>query len=171
MDRRTFELMLDHVQAIYRAVTGAEMPATSGLGVAAPADLEGGIAGTFAQLDSTARLLPGLGVRLPPLAFAPPVDVWEVDNEVLIEIEVPGVHPEALELQRVGRTLILSGVRVRAPLSNGRVYRRAEIPRGPFRRVVILPAAVSDEAPQLTGEEGVVRIALKKVPMATLAVA
>ena len=171
MDRRTYELMMDHVQAIYRAVTGSELPTTPGLAGASPAELEQGVAATFAQLDAVARLLPGLGVRLPPVAFAPAVDVCEVDNEVLVDLEVPGVRADAVEVQLVGRTLVLSGVRVRAPLSNGRVYRRAEIPRGPFRRVVLLPVAVTDEPPRLSGEDGVVRIALKKVPMATLAVA
>lgn len=171
MDRRTYELMIDHVQAIYRAVTGGELPSPSGLAVGAPADLEPGVAAAFAQLDTAARLLPGLALRLPPMAFAPAVDVCELDNEVLVDVEVPGVRADAVAVQIVGRTLVLWGVRVRAPLSNGRVYRRAEIPRGPFRRVVVLPVAVTDDPPRLSGEDGVVRIALKKVPMATLAVA
>src|SRR5262244_2129142 len=95
MHRQTHELMLDHVRAIFHAVTGGELPKIDG-----PATLPSGEAGAdlvarrFAELDTLARLLPSVAARVPPFAFSPLVDVLQLTKrkpELLIEVALPGV--------------------------------------------------------------------------------
>ena len=80
----------------------------------------------LAELDAMSEQFDRMfGVRSAsggPRGFLPATDVYETENEVVIELDVPGVHPENLSAEVVDGQLIVTGdaraVRGRgAPLS------------------------------------------------------
>jgi HSP20 family protein len=166
MQRETYELMHDQVRAIYRALTGSDLPkiespSTLPIGVE-PDEL---VTQRFALLESWARVLPPIAERVPPFAFVPPVDVIEWDKEVLVELAVPGVAPADVRVEVFGQQLVITGNRSGTRVANGRTYRLAEIARGPFRRTVLLSQRPPGE-PRIDGEDGIVRIHFAKPPVA-----
>jgi HSP20 family protein len=95
---------------------------------------------------------------VPP--FECPVDVWESDAEVVVEAELPGAAADTVEARIEGDALVLTGELPRPPEGSG-AYLRIERFRGPFRRVVDLPAEVSGE-PVATLRAGVLQVRLPK---------
>ncbi len=93
-------------------------------------------------------------------AFECPVDVWESDAEVIVEAELPGAAAETVDARIEGDALVLSGELPRPPDGSG-TFLRVERYRGPFRRVVRLPAGVSGE-PVATLRAGVLQVRLPK---------
>jgi len=169
MHRLTYELMRDHVRAIFSAVTGGELPqhpdARGSLPLPSGPEAIDLVARRFAELEVYARLIPGVAVSLPPFAFAPLLDVSERDRELIVELAVPGATQDDVNVEISGGALVISGVRASEP-SDGRVYRHAEIPCGPFRRSVILPNDVSGETKHVQVKDGIIRITLPKVSAA-----
>jgi HSP20 family molecular chaperone IbpA len=102
-----------------------------------------------------------LAQRIPPFSFKPLVDVLDGQDELLIEVAVPGVEPSDVAVELHGTELIVSGVRRGACGSNGRTFLRAEIPRGPFRTSIYLPCQTSAPA-RVDVERGIIVIQLQK---------
>ncbi len=162
MDRVIYDLIEDQLRSIYRAVTGSDAPVdeTAGATPAGPvSDVD--VERRFADVEATVRAVPGIAERIPPFAFTPAVDVFEEGNELVVEVAVPGLEDEELEVGVIDGSLWVSGVRRGEPAGNGRRYVHAEIPRGPFRRVVALPFPVTGE-PQVTTYGGLARVALRR---------
>lgn len=166
MQRMTYELMRDHVRAIFAAVTGGELPQhpeTRG-SPRLPSGPEATdlIARRFAELEAFARMIPEVAASLPPFAFTPPLDIIDRERELVVEVAVPGATRDDVNVDVSGGVLVISGVRAGEP-TNGHVFRHAEIPRGPFRRTVILPAEVNTETKQVQVADGIIQIKLAKV--------
>jgi len=166
MHASTFELMRDHVRAIYRALTGGDLP--EGLGgertetaETAPSPEE--VSSRFMQLDALARTLPQVAERVPPFSFAPPLDAYGNDREIVVEVGVPGIEPGDVSVTLHAGTLVVEGSRDIEGLVNGQTYYRAEIPRGPFRRVLTLPQRTLGE-PRVEVERGLIRVRLARPP-------
>lgn len=164
----TVELMRDQVRAIYRALTGTDMPDTEQPAEQSAAQSEVSmdeVARRFADLESLARRIPVVVERVPPFSFAPPIDAIDDGHELIIEVSVPGVREEDVSVEREDDLLTISGVRGGSRASNGRSYFLAEIPRGPFHRAVRLPYAIQSE-PRMEVERGLIRIHLAKTSVA-----
>lgn len=147
MDPATIELMHDYVRTVFRAATGNELkPAEPSTPGQAPQDSE--IRWHFAQLEALARQNPAIGERVPPFSFTPAVNVIDDGADLLVEIAASGVEAADVHVhvEPTDRELRVSGIRRGESLSNGRSYVHAEIPRGPFNRVIGLPCAVDPEA-------------------------
>jgi HSP20 family protein len=95
----------------------------------------------------------------------PAVNVWETDEAVFAELEVPGLKGEELDLSVVGDQLT---IRVERPEvgEEGVVYHRRERPVGSFTRVVRLPAMVAAENVAAELKDGVLTIKLPKAEAA-----
>ncbi|HEY7956481.1 MAG TPA: Hsp20/alpha crystallin family protein [Polyangia bacterium] len=162
MHPTTLQLMHDHVRAIHLALTGDELPKTqTPAGEAPPEAALGEVATRFFALEALARQLPTVAERVPQFSFAPPFDLLGTARELLIEVGVPGIEREDVEVEQRGTTLVVSGCRGQERPSDGRAYYHAELPRGPFRRVVVLPDAVVGE-PRVEVERGLIRIRLSR---------
>lgn len=160
----TVELMRDQVRAIYRALTGDEMPETGES--SGPSDVTmDEVARRFADLEAMARTIPIVTEKVPPFSFAPPVDACDDGHEVVIEVALPGVREEDIKVERSGDLLTVSGVRSGSRAANGRNFFAAEIPRGPFHRALRLPYSVVSE-PRVEVDGGILRIRLAKTPVA-----
>lgn len=158
MQRVTYDLMLDRVRELYHALTGAMLPAGDVEGKAVAATDDPQLMQQFGLLEAISRLVPGMAPRVGPFGFVPALDLIDVDGELVVELSVPGVDPATLHVEVAAGVLRVSGVR--RELADGRRL-VAELPRGPFRRVLPLPEEVMDE-PRVEVEDGMVRIGLRK---------
>jgi len=79
--------------------------------------------------------------------------------KAIVKVDLAGVGLEGIQLEVVGRELVISGER---PIqeTEGRVYQQLEIEAGPFRCVVELTAEPVAEDARATYEDGILRIEL-----------
>ena len=82
---------------------------------------------------------PAAGARQ-ATCWEPPVDVFETAEEVWIQVALPGVKADRLQVGSEGDTIVVAGERP-LPLPPGSgVIRRLEMPHGRFERRIGLPA-------------------------------
>lgn len=72
-------------------------------------------------------------------SWEPPVDVLELEHEVLILVALPGVDPDQVEVAIEGASLVFSGRRVLPAALRTAIIHRLELPQGRFERRVPLP--------------------------------
>ena len=120
----------------------------------------------FAELDRLNRQLSGYldsWRRLPGLlgeAFTPLADVEETSDAYVVEIELPGVKNEDLDIEIAGRRLTVSGERKEKERLG--ILRRRERVVGRFHYEVTLPGSVDEEQVEAHLDEGVLVIKLAK---------
>jgi HSP20 family protein len=77
--------------------------------------------------------------RLRTPCWEPPVDLLETDDELWIQVALPGVRPEQLEVRFEGDALVVVGERpLPLPRGAGTIH-RLETPHGCFERRIGLP--------------------------------
>ncbi len=119
--------------------------------------------------DEFDRVFGRLGGRLPlPRALAPMVagfpalNLWEDDNNLYVEAELPGVELEDLEIYVNGENqLSIKGER-KPPAVEGVTWHRRERNYGSFSRIVELPAEVDPDRVSAEMKHGVLTITLPK---------
>lgn len=89
------------------------------------------------------------------------VNVWEEEEAWVVEMELPGVAPEQLDVSVVGNELAISAERTKGG-PDGATYLRRERPRTKFSRVLELPAAIDGEKVQARLLHGVLTVTLPK---------
>lgn len=94
--------------------------------------------------------------------FAPPVDIIERNEEVVLLADLPGVRLEDLDVSVENRTLTLTGERKELPEYRESTLYRTERPLGRFTRTFSLPATVDVNRITAEHREGVLRITLPK---------
>jgi HSP20 family protein len=162
MHPELIEIMRDQVCIIYRAVTGADMPAVEqAAGEPEPPVEE--VTRSFAELEAMTRASPALSERVPPFSFSPQLDVFLDGQDLLIEAAVPGVDEQDVRVECADGTMVISGIRRGHHGSNERSY-SGEIPYGPFYRALRVPFPTSGE-PAVHLDRGVLRVRLKGSPM------
>jgi HSP20 family protein len=92
----------------------------------------------------------------------PAMNVWTNENGVKLTAEVPGVHPEDIDINVVGETLTLSGTREAEELNESARYHRQERGYGKFTRSIQLPFPVDVNQVEATFKNGVLNIALPR---------
>jgi HSP20 family protein len=95
-------------------------------------------------------------------SFAPPVDIYEDDQKLVLKLEVPGVKPEDLDIQVEGRTLTVRGERKFNTEEKQENFHRVEHRYGTFARSFTLPATVDAENVKADYDAGVLRLELAK---------
>ena len=88
----------------------------------------------------------------------PAMNVWTNEEGAVITAELPGIHPEDIDVSITGETLTLTGSR-EAPNfgENARIHRQ-ERGTGKFKRSIELPFRVDAEQVQASFEQGVLHI-------------
>ncbi len=107
----------------------------------------------------------GREAELPGLdrVWAPSVDVYENSNEVVVEVELPGVLKGDVVIVLRGGQLEIKGLKKDLPAAEaGARYHRLEREYGTFRRVVLIPASVVAEKASATLENGILKVVLRK---------
>ncbi len=118
----------------------------------------------LAELDAMAAEMDRFFGRRPATLNAkgwlPPVDVWETDDDVVIELDVPGCASENLAAEIVNGQLVVSGER---QASQGAVRRyRSERWQGRFVRSFQVPAGIDPDSIDADYQDGVLLLRLKK---------
>jgi HSP20 family protein len=100
------------------------------------------------------------------LGFAPPTDVAQTADGLLVRMELAGVSPASVEIlvAEDGRLLTISGDRPHEANDGAQRYLNLEIPRGRFGRRIPLPAEVDAHSAQASYTDGflVIRLPWKK---------
>jgi HSP20 family protein len=96
----------------------------------------------------------------------PAVDVFEDQNEVVLEADLPGVAMDDVEVKIEDGTLSVSGARKFEREDRKAGYHRIERSYGGFRRFFSLPDSVDAENVTATLENGVLRVVLAKKEIA-----
>ena len=91
----------------------------------------------------------------------PAVNVWETDDAVLVEMEIPGVKQEQLELSVVENELTVKAERPEMEEGKATIHRR-ERPTGGFVRSLRLPTPVEASQVEAALHNGVLTITLPK---------
>ena len=92
-----------------------------------------------------------------------PVDLYETGEALILEMAVPGIEAEDLDISIEGRQLTVQGHIPQTEEAEGRRYWLQSIPRGEFRRTVTLPTTVEVEQAEATVHSGVLRLHMPKV--------
>jgi HSP20 family protein len=99
--------------------------------------------------------------------WEPPVDVYETDDAIVRQVELPGVAKDAVNVELHEHTLRLSGERTRESAGTGGQYRREEGRYGAFQRAFRMPTIVDEAKIQATYTDGVLALRLPKQATAT----
>lgn len=101
--------------------------------------------------------------------FVPRCDVAENDEEIRVEVELPGLEQKDVDVSLTGDLLVVRGEkrdrRETAGSKDGR-WHRVESRYGRFERVMQLPCEVEPDKTTARVENGVLSIVLPKAPSA-----
>lgn len=92
--------------------------------------------------------------------FTPPADVEETDDAYVVDIELPGVRKEDLDIEIAGRRLSVRGERKEKERVG--ILRRRERTVGQFRYEVTLPGDVEDDGIAANLDGGVLTVRVPK---------
>lgn len=108
---------------------------------------------THPTVSGATRLVTGRGF--------PAVNVWEDDENLFVEAEVPGLKAEHLDVTVVGDELTIKGQRPEEPETEA-AYHRRERGVGSFTRVIRLTSEVDADKVQASLNDGVLLLTLPK---------
>jgi len=95
--------------------------------------------------------------------WSPLVDVCERDDDLVVEIEVPGLSAKDIVISLQRSRIEIKGLKKEERVSGDLRYLRLEREYGRFRRVVPLPFAVDLDKAKAYLENGVLTVQLKKL--------
>jgi HSP20 family protein len=110
------------------------------------------------------RLFGRYGNGEPRIAAAtfPPLNLWEDDNHLYVEAELPGFEMDDIEIYvSGGNQLSLAGQR-KQPEHKGGAWHRQERGFGSFRRTLELPSDVDSDGVEATLKGGVLTLTMPK---------
>ena len=94
--------------------------------------------------------------------WAPSVDIYEDQNSITLEADLPGLKPGEFKLSIENYRLTLSGERKFEKENKGDNWRRVERSYGSFTRTFSLPSTVNVDAVNAEFKDGVLRVTLPK---------
>jgi HSP20 family protein len=107
------------------------------------------------------------GVRPRPATaertWAPPIDVYETREDLVVAIELPGVREKDIHLAMTGDVLSLRGQRGSAGEAPEESYHRIERWSGTFERHVQLPIPVQADKIRASYRDGILEVRLPKL--------
>lgn len=126
---------LGDVARIYRSITGQDLP-----------------------LGNTVRAHYLANV---PVRSIPAVDCWELEKELLIVVDLPGIARDSLQVRIEQGLLHVFARRERGPLESARPA-ALERPMGTFERTIVLPRNITAEPLGAELVDGTLRIRLSR---------
>lgn len=94
--------------------------------------------------------------------WSPSVDIYESENEIILEAELPGMNRDDFEVSIENNVITLKGKREFQKRDEGDNYHRVERSYGAFTRSFSLPRTVSAENTTAEYRNGVLRVSLPK---------
>ncbi|MFP4228519.1 MAG: Hsp20/alpha crystallin family protein [Salinivenus sp.] len=99
--------------------------------------------------------------------WAPSTDLTETDDAFEIQMDVPGMSKEDININLQNNTLTVSGERAREETRDDEDRVRVERVFGSFHRTFTLPDAVDHEDIEAAYDDGVLRISVPKTEEST----
>lgn len=90
------------------------------------------------------------------------MDVYQTDNELVVEMQVPKMDPKDLKVTVEEGVLKVEGGSSEEKEEKGKEYFRREIRRGQFTRILSLPVSVKEGETKASFEHGVLKITMPK---------
>ncbi len=95
-------------------------------------------------------------------SWNPKVDIYEKDNKLVVEAEIPGAKKEDVEVKIKDNAVIIKGQVKREEEEKDKTYYRTERFYGVFERVIPLPVEVKVEEAKASFEDGILKIEIPK---------
>ena len=95
-------------------------------------------------------------------SWAPPVDIYETEHELVVKADLPDVRPEELEVRVENNILTIGGERKFEKKVNEDNYLRVERSYGSFSRSFSLANTVNTEAIKADYKDGVLTLTVPK---------
>jgi len=93
----------------------------------------------------------------------PPLDVYENAEGLCLEVEIPGVNPDDVNVEVIGRSLVVTGTKKDALANKGVRYVRMERSFGRFSRELDIPERFNLDRIEAKFVDGVLKIRVAKV--------
>ncbi|RMA93020.1 Hsp20/alpha crystallin family protein [Hydrogenothermus marinus] len=94
--------------------------------------------------------------------WAPRVDIYEKDNNIVVEAEIPGAKKEDIEVKIKENNLVIRGEVKKEEEKKDENYYRSERFYGKFERVIPLPAEVKAEEAKAEVKDGILKVIIPK---------
>ena len=94
--------------------------------------------------------------------WAPLVDIYEDESELVVRAEIPGVKREDINIQVTNDELVISGERKFEEDGGKRNYMRLERPYGPFQRSFSIGLPVKTTEVKASYKDGVLEVTVPK---------
>lgn len=101
-------------------------------------------------------------VRFSPRVWQPSIDVYEMEEEIVVLVELAGMSGEDVDVTLSGDKLQVKGERQTCGEGTRRTYHQMEIPCGIFERTIDLPAPVDPERAKASYQDGILEIVMPK---------
>ena len=95
-------------------------------------------------------------------SFAPPVDIYEDEHNIMLKMEVPGIDEKDIDVRIENNTLTVHGERKIEKEEKEENFRRVERQYGSFTRAFTLPSSVDAGQVSADYDKGVLKINLAK---------
>src|SRR5439155_20792505 len=95
-------------------------------------------------------------------AWVPPLDIFETKDRYVVNVEIPGVAPDAVEVSVEDSTLTIKGERGFYGDIPEEAFHRVERRYGAFARSLTLPPTASAEGIEASFDKGVLTIQVPK---------
>ena len=96
-------------------------------------------------------------------AWLPPVDIHEEENQFVLNVDLPGVDPKAVEITSDKGVLTIRGQREGTRSEAREGYRRVERINGEFQRRFSLPESADVQNIKAKAVNGVLEVAIPKL--------
>jgi len=95
-------------------------------------------------------------------SFTPDINISETDKKLSIDVEIPGMKKEDINIGIENGALTISGERKNRNEEEGRKFHRVETHYGTFERSFQLPDNVDEESIEATYTDGILQIDINK---------
>jgi len=93
----------------------------------------------------------------------PKMDIYEQDNNLIAEVELPGVNPNDIDVEVKDNALKVEAKTEEKKEEKKKGYYRKELSKGYYKRVVPLPVEVDEKKAEAEYKDGVLKVVIPKV--------
>jgi len=112
------------------------------------------------MIETRRDVIQSIGWQVQSSGWTPPTDVYEIENNFVVRVEVAGLQDDSIEVGIEDHVLMISGSR--SDLNERRAYRQMEIRFGKFEISVEIPVPVDIEKSAASYKDGFLVIKLPK---------
>lgn len=122
----------------------------------------------FREMDALQREINHLFESLTPnpsgggVDFMPAAELRETPEVILLNLEVPGIEPQDLEVEVTAEAVSISGERRSEVTTEEKGLTRSEFRYGSFRRVIPLPSKIKNDEAKAEYKNGILILTLPR---------